>query len=96
MKGVQGWEDIRGHYQGGVAMGIEQSQGKVAVAQNQLVDNDRLGTTIATRSGKRKLVGIVKAVIAGCTNKMSNYICVLRASKDAAQALHFPAKLGIR
>jgi hypothetical protein len=94
-KGVQGQEDIQGHYQGGVTMGIEQSQGKVATSQKQVVGDGRLGTLIATRTGKWKLGGIVKAVISGRANKMSNYICVLQVSKDATQALHFPAKLGI-
>jgi hypothetical protein len=49
----------------------------------------------ATRTGKQKLGGIVKAVISSRTNKTSNYICVLRVSKDATQSLHFPIKLGI-
>ncbi len=44
---------------------------------------------------KAEIGGIVKAVISGHTNKTSNYICVLQASKDATQALHFPAKLEI-
>jgi hypothetical protein len=96
MKGLQVWEHIWGRYQGGVATAIEQSQGKVAAAQKQLVNDGRLHTLIATRTGKQKLGGIVKAVISGRTNKMSNYICVSRASKDTTQALHFLAKLGIR
>jgi hypothetical protein len=73
-----------------------QSQGKVVSAQNQLVDNGRGTTLIATRSGMRKLGDIVKAVLLCSPNKMSNYICVSRASKDSTQAVHFPAKLEIR
>jgi hypothetical protein len=60
-----------------VATGIEQSQGKVESAKKQVVENSRLGMLIATSTGKQKLGGIVKAVISGRTNKMSNYICVL-------------------
>jgi hypothetical protein len=79
-----------------VATAIEQSQGEVVAAQNGLVNDGRLGMLIAMRSRKRKLGGMVKAVILGRTNKTLNYVCVSRVSKVATQALHFPAKLGIR
>jgi hypothetical protein len=57
-------------------MAIEQCQGEVAAVQKQAVDNARLRTLIATRTGKQKLGGVVKAVLSGHTNKTSNYICV--------------------
>jgi hypothetical protein len=47
------------------------------------------------KNWKAEIGGIVKAVISSYTNETSNYICVSWASKDAMQALHFPAKLGI-